>query len=82
MRIAEPPPRCRAARAWLSAYRDAEVLDDGRWRDHIDSCAGCALWESMVDDLTRRARVRPADSPDVIMLGLAEWQGHAANEKT
>ena len=78
MRIADAPPRCRAARAWLSAARDAEVLDDGRWRDHIDGCAGCARWESIVDDLTRRARVRP----DVITLALEEWQRRAAHETT
>jgi hypothetical protein len=56
---------CRAAREWLSAFRDTEAFDDGAARAHIGACEACTAWASRLAWVTRIVRVRPAGSPDV-----------------
>jgi hypothetical protein len=56
---------CRAARQWLSAFRDSEVLDDPVARAHIEACRACETWAWRLDRTTRAVRIRLTGSPDV-----------------
>jgi len=65
---------CRDARAWLSAYRDNEALDDPVARAHFEMCGACTSWSLVLDQVTRAARVRPAGSPDVASAGIEAFR--------
>lgn len=73
MRTAEPTPHCGPTRAWLSAFRDAESLEDPAARAHLDSCDACGSWAAALDVVSRRTAVRSVGSPDVAGAAIAAF---------
>ena len=72
---------CQAAREWVSAYRDGEVLDDAEAARHLETCIACGSWLQALDGLTGRLRLRPAEPPDLVGPALAAWQEAAAGHR-
>ena len=81
MSSSDPPARCARARAWLSAYRDGEELNDAEAAAHVASCPACTAWGQALDGLTGRLRVRPATSLDLVGPALAAWDKQPAGPR-
>jgi predicted anti-sigma-YlaC factor YlaD len=81
MSTSDPPAPCAWARAWLSAYRDGEELNNAEAADHVATCPACTAWEQTLDGLTGRLRVRPAEPPDLVGPALAAWREGAARHR-
>ena len=69
---------CRAAREWVSSYRDGEAFEHAEAAQHLETCAACGSWLRALDGLTGRLRLRPAEPPDLVGPALVAWREGAA----
>lgn len=71
------------ARAWLSAFRDAEGPDDPPSRTHLDTCPDCQRWTAALGNLDQAlARSYPPGAPDVTAPALSAWNRRRARAAT